>query len=298
MTEHIDPAKQAEEEPQACGFTSSRPNPAAVGVSFRRGGKIYYFDTQGVRLQLGDHVLVDSEKGLDIAEVVRLAHDQSAVGVEGPLKPIVRKATEEDMEHEQRLRQKERKALRICERKIAQHGLPMKLIDADYTFEGRCLVFFFSAEGRVDIRDLVRDLARTFKTRIELRQIGVRDEAKMLGGLGSCGRPLCCQTFLRAFDPVSIKVAKDQGLSLNPSKISGVCDRLMCCLRFEQRMYQEIRTQMPAIGDRVVTASGPGQVVEQHVLAEEVVVQLEDDSRVTVALDELNPKSRGRRRRR
>jgi cell fate regulator YaaT (PSP1 superfamily) len=297
MTEHIEPKKQVE-EPQVCGFGKSKPAAPAVGVSFRSGGKLYSFDTRGIHLQLGDHVLVDSEKGLDIAEVIRLIPDLSTMEHDGPLKPIVRKATEEDMAHEQKLRQQERIALRTCERKVAQHGLPMKLIDADYTFEGRCLVFFFSAEGRVDFRDLVRDLAKTFKTRIELRQIGVRDEAKMLGGLGACGRPLCCQTFLRNFDPVSIKVAKDQGLSLNPAKISGVCDRLMCCLRYEQKMYQEIRAQMPAVGETVSTVEGQGLVLEQQVLAEQVVVQLEDESRVTISVDKLKPRSGGRRRRR
>lgn len=272
--------------------------PVAVGVSFRRGGKVYYFSVQDAELKLGNHVLVSTEKGVDIAEVVKLAYDGAAVESDSPLKPIVRKATDDDMAHERKLRQRERMVLRTCERKIAQHDLPMKLIDADYTFDGRCLVFFFSAEGRVDFRDLVRDLAKTFRTRIELRQIGVRDEAKMLGGLGSCGRPLCCQTFLRNFDPVGIKVAKDQGLSLNPTKISGVCDRLMCCLRYEQKMYQEMRRQMPSVGATVVIPEGEGQVVELHVLSGKVVVQLQDGSRVTVSSDNLNSPTGGKRRRR
>lgn len=275
--------------------------PAAVGVSFRRGGKIYHFDPNGVAASPGEHVLVKTEKGVDIGEVVSLVFDPARIDTDEPLKPVVRKATPEDIEFEDNLRVRERKALRVCERKIAEHELPMKLIDADYTFDCRCLIFFFSAEGRVDFRRLVRDLAKTFRTRIELRQIGVRDEAKMLGGLGSCGRPLCCRTWLRNFTPVGIKIAKDQGLSLNPTKISGVCDRLMCCLHYEHGLYRDMRRELPSEGEPVTVGEHTGRVVEVRVLAQELVVELEDATRVVVAASEINPpppqQQRPRRRR-
>ncbi len=277
----------SQERQDAAELDSSDRRPVAIGVSFRRGGKIYYFEPNTVEVELGDYVLVHTEKGVDIAVVVKLVLDLAEIASEGPLKPVVRKASAADVEYEQQLREREKAAMRTCERKIAEYGLPMKLIDADYTFDRKCLVFFFSSDGRVDFRELVRDLAKVFKTRIELRQIGVRDEAKMLGGLGSCGRPLCCQTFLRGFDPVGIKVAKDQGLSLNPTKISGVCDRLMCCLRYEQELYQELRSQMPSEGELVTTPQGQGEVVELHVLAGEVVVRIDDGTRVTVAASQL-----------
>ncbi len=275
--------------------------PAAVGVSFRRGGKIYHFDPNGVGVSPGEHVLVKTEKGLDIGEVVALVFDSARVEADEALKPVVRKATAEDLEFEDNLRVRERKALRVCERKIAEHDLPMKLIDADYTFDCRCLIFFFSAEGRVDFRQLVRDLAKTFRTRIELRQIGVRDEAKMLGGLGSCGRPLCCRTWLRNFAPVGIKIAKDQGLSLNPTKISGVCDRLMCCLHYEHGLYRDMRRELPSEGETVTLGEHTGRVVEVRVLAQELVVELEDSTRAVVSAADIKPppqqQERPRRRR-
>ena len=283
---------EAEEEPEAP--QDSRPRradglPAAVGVSFRRGGKIYHFEPNGVAASPGEHVLVRTEKGVDIGEVVSLVFDPARIDTDEPLKPVVRKATPEDIEFEDNLRVRERKALRVCERKIAEHELPMKLIDADYTFDCRCLIFFFSAEGRVDFRRLVRDLAKTFRTRIELRQIGVRDEAKMLGGLGSCGRPLCCRTWLRNFTPVGIKIAKDQGLSLNPTKISGVCDRLMCCLHYEHGLYRDMRRELPSEGERVTVGETTGRVIEVRVLAQELVVELEDATRVVVTASDINP---------
>ena len=298
----------AEQEPEAPRDARPRPRradglPAAVGVSFRRGGKIYHFEPNGVAASPGEHVLVRTEKGVDIGEVVSLVFDPARIDTDEPLKPVVRKATAEDLEFEDNLRVRERKALRVCERKIAEHELPMKLIDADYTFDCRCLIFFFSAEGRVDFRRLVRDLAKTFRTRIELRQIGVRDEAKMLGGLGSCGRPLCCRTWLRNFTPVGIKIAKDQGLSLNPTKISGVCDRLMCCLHYEHGLYRDMRRELPYEGEPVTIGENNGRVVEVRVLAQEVVVQLEDATRVVVAASDLKPppqpppQPRARRRR-
>ncbi len=286
----------SQERQDATELDSTDRRPVAIGVSFRRGGKIYYFKPNGVQVVLGDHILVHTEKGVDIAEVVKLVLDLAEIDSEGPLKPVVRKASADDLEYEQGLRERERRAMRACERKIAEYGLPMKLIDADYTFDRRCLVFFFSSDGRVDFRELVRDLAKVFKTRIELRQIGVRDEAKMLGGIGSCGRPLCCQTFLRGFDPVGIKIAKDQGLSLNPTKISGVCDRLMCCLRYEHGLYQELRSEMPAEGEIVTTSQGQGEVVELHVLAGEVVVQIDDGTRVTVPASQIKQQRASRKR--
>lgn len=301
-----EPEEGPEEEPALTGRCRPRRTdglPIAVGVSFRRGGKIYHFDPNGISVAPGEHVLVKTEKGVDIGEVVNLVFDPTRLETDEPLKPVVRKATAEDVEFEDNLRVRERKALRVCERKIAEHELPMKLIDADYTFDCRCLIFFFSAEGRVDFRRLVRDLAKTFRTRIELRQIGVRDEAKMLGGLGACGRPLCCRTWLRNFTPVGIKIAKDQGLSLNPTKISGVCDRLMCCLHYEHGLYRDMRRELPSEGEPVTIGENNGRVVEVRVLAQEVVVQLEDATRVVVAASDLKPppqpppQPRARRRR-
>lgn len=265
--------------------------PAAVGVSFRRSGKVYYFEPTDAKLAPNDYVLVRTDKGVDIAQVVRLVLDPARLQTDTPLKPILRKATHDDLEHEQKLRERERTALHTCEKKIAEHDLPMKLIDADYTFDARCLVFFFSAEGRVDFRTLVKDLARTFRTRIELRQIGVRDEAKMLGGIGSCGRPLCCQAFLRNFEPVGIRIAKDQGLSLNPTKISGVCDRLMCCLRFEHQQYLDVRRQLPSEGETVVTPQGEGRVIAIHVISEEAVIQLDPETVITLPAGSIQRKT-------
>jgi cell fate regulator YaaT (PSP1 superfamily) len=234
----------------------------------------------------GDHVLVDTERGIDIGTVVSICWDEPKVDGEGAMKPVIRRASSKDLAREKALHEEQQEALAICEEKISDHGLPMKLIDADYTLDKNCLVFYFSADGRVDFRGLVRDLAQVFKTRIELRQIGVRDEAKMVGGLGPCGRPLCCQTFLRDFEPVSIRIAKDQGLSLNPTKISGVCDRLMCCLRFEHELYQESRKSLPSEGDRVQTPQGTGEIIEVNVLRRELIVRLGPDKRVCVSADE------------
>jgi len=247
--------------------------PAAIGVSFRRSGRVYYFAPNGLRVRQGDQVLAETEKGVDIGEVVFVKYDLPGVGEERQLKPLLRRATPEDLAREQELRQKEREARRLCEEKIAAHNLPMRLIAADYTFDGQRLVFFFSAEGRVDFRALVRDLAETFKTRIELRQVGVRDQAKMIGGLGPCGRPLCCNAFLRNFDPVGIRVAKDQGLSLNPAKISGICDRLMCCLRFEHETYCELARKLPKAGQTVNTPKGQAVVKHVNLMHERVQVQ-------------------------
>lgn len=250
--------------------------PKAVGVTFRRGGKVYSFAPNGVRANPGDHVLAKTERGVDLGEVVVVKHHLDKEERDKPLKPLVRRATREDLRREERLREREKEAEAVCGQKIAEHSLPMKLIDADYTFDGQRLVFFFSAEGRVDFRALVRDLAETFHCRIELRQIGVRDEAKMVGGLGPCGRPLCCAQWLRTFDPVGIKVAKDQGMPLNPAKISGICDRLMCCLRFEHEVYKELASRLPQTGDEVRSQGRVGTVRAVALLREMVTVQFVD----------------------
>lgn len=252
--------------------------PAAIGVSFRRSGKIYYFAPGGLVVRQGESVLAQTERGLDIGEVVFIKYDKPDLEGEKELKPLLRKATREDLQQEEELQIKEREARKLCSQKIEEHGLPMRLIAADYTFDRQRLVFYFSAESRVDFRDLVRDLAELFHTRIELRQVGVRDQAKMIGGLGPCGRPLCCNAWLRNFDPVSIRVAKDQGLSLNPAKISGICDRLMCCLRYEHGIYKELSARLPRVGQVVHTAQGPAEVKSVVLMHERLTVQYPDGS--------------------
>ncbi|MGC9317674.1 MAG: PSP1 domain-containing protein [Armatimonadota bacterium] len=259
-----------------------------VGVSFRHNPKVYSFASSGHRLSIGDKVLVRTEKGVDIGEVREIKGRIPPEGTE-EFMPVVRKATPDDLEHVAEQERREEQALKICAEKIEEHGLPMKLIDASLSFDNTRLVFFFSADGRVDFRELVRDLAKTFRMRIELRQIGVRDEAKLLGGLGPCGRRLCCKTFMRDFEPVGIRVAKDQGLALNPNKISGLCDRLMCCLLFERDTYLELTEKLPEKGDRVRTAQGAGTVRDVAVLKEQLTVELEGGSEVTVPASEVEP---------
>jgi cell fate regulator YaaT (PSP1 superfamily) len=260
--------------------------PVAVGVSFRAGGKVYHFAPNGVQVSPGDYVLARTERGVDIGEVVYLKYELSPEEAERPLKPLLRRATRDDIRREERLREREKEASAICEQRIAEHKLPMKLVDADYTFDGQRLVFYFSAEGRVDFRALVRDLAEILHCRIELRQIGVRDEAKMIGGLGPCGRPLCCAQWLRTFDPVGIRVAKDQGMPLNPSKISGICDRLMCCLKYEHEVYKELAARLPHVGDEVRSQGRVGRVRDVQLLRERVTVEFVDgESRETVQVD-------------
>jgi len=258
-----------------------------VGVRFQRSGKAYSFASKGLVVHLGDEVLVRTEKGVDLGQVVEIGGRVLEEAAKG-LMPVVRVATEEDLEHSRGQGKKEKSALATCAEKVGEHDLPMKLVDAHLSFDNTRLVFYFSADGRVDFRDLVRDLAKTFRKRIELRQIGVRDEAKLLGGIGPCGRRLCCKTFLRHFEPVGIRVAKDQGLALNPNKISGLCDRLMCCLRFEHKMYQELKASLPSKGDKVNTEGGPGRVTDVHLLKEELVVSLEDGREVRVAASEAD----------
>ena len=239
-------------------------------------------------LQVNDEVIVRTQRGVEWGRVVLLQPQKPGKGrMAGE---VLRAVTAADAEkHADIVDRQEIEELKCCRRLVKEHELPMKLIDADYTFDCRCLIFFFSAEGRVDFRRLVRDLAKTFRTRIELRQIGVRDEAKMLGGLGSCGRPLCCRTWLRNFTPVGIKIAKDQGLSLNPTKISGVCDRLMCCLHYEHGLYRDMRRELPSEGERVTVGETTGRVIEVRVLAQELVVELEDATRAVVSALDINP---------
>jgi cell fate regulator YaaT (PSP1 superfamily) len=259
-----------------------------VGVRFKRGSKIYDFSPNGLNnLQPGDEVIVQTSRGREMGRVVIGPHEVPDDKIVGELKPVERLATSLDRLQAQRFRRREAKALEKCREKVAEHGLPMKVVSAEYNFDGTRLVFAFTAEKRVDFRALVRDLAHTFRARIELRQIGVRDETKLCGGLGSCGRELCCRSWLAEFSPVSIKMAKHQGLPLSPMEISGVCGRLLCCLAFEDPLYVEARARLPKVGAQVTTEQGPGKVVGVNVLAETVNVRLESDEVVEVAAAEL-----------
>ena len=244
-----------------------------VGIQLQKNGKIYYYDTNGMAIKTGDYVIADTVRGLDLGEVVvgtRDIEDEAAKA----LKKIVRIATAQDIQHCTDNRNKEKEAYQICQKKIAEHQLDMKLVSVEYAFDSSKILFYFTANGRVDFRSLVKDLASVFKMRIELRQIGVRDEARMLGGLGACGRPICCGTFLEEFQPVSIKMAKEQNLSLNPTKISGVCGRLMCCLKYEQDHYEQTRKKMPRVGREVSTPDGTGTVTELNIVKETVRVRI------------------------
>ena len=245
-----------------------------VGVQFEKNGKCYYFDTNGLDPIPGHYVVCDTSRGMDLGEVVVSAREIDTQGDEDTFRKLMRIATEQDIQRSMGNRQKEREAFEICQKKIGEHKLEMKLVSVEYSFDGSKILFYFTANGRVDFRSLVKDLASVFKMRIELRQIGVRDEAKMLGGLGPCGRPICCGSFLEQFQPVSIKMAKEQNLSLNPTKISGVCGRLMCCLKYEQDYYEQTRKKMPRIGRTVVTPDGAGCVTELNILKETVMVRM------------------------
>ena len=245
-----------------------------VGVRFRQVGKIYFFAPGKYSVETGQHVIVETARGVEYGQVVLGEREVEDTAVIQPLKAIIRVATPEDDERELKNREKEKEAFKICLEKIAKHNLDMKLIKAEYTFDNNKVLFYFTADGRIDFRELVKDLAAVFKTRIELRQIGVRDETKILGGIGSCGRPLCCATFLPEFNPVSIKMAKEQNLSLNPTKISGVCGRLMCCLNYEQSTYEDIRKRMPKVGSIVKTSEGTGEVFSNNIVKESVKVKL------------------------
>ena len=246
-----------------------------IGVRFKSGGKQYYFDPAGLEVQPGQGVIVETSRGLEYGECVQGNTQVEEETVVQPLRPLVRIATEEDEKTVEKNREKEAKAFQICQEKIAAHGLEMKLVEAEYSFEGNKVLFFFTAEGRVDFRALVKDLASTIHARIELRQIGVRDEAKMLGGLGICGRPFCCAQFLDEFQPVSIKMAKTQNLSLNPTKISGTCGRLMCCLKYEQEAYEDLVKHTPKQESFVETPDGAGTVSSVNLLRQQVQVRLD-----------------------
>ena len=253
-----------------------------IGVRFRRAGKVYYFDPAGLQIEKGEHVIVETARGVEYGEVVLPIRDVTDDSVIQPLKPVLRKATKEDDEQGRRNKEKEKEAYQICLEKIKKRGLEMKLIEAEYTFDNNKVLFYFTADGRIDFRELVKDLAAVFKTRIELRQIGVRDETKIMGGIGICGRELCCNTFLPEFIPVSIRMAKEQNLSLNPTKISGVCGRLMCCLKNEQETYEYLNSRLPDIGDEVRTNDGlKGEVSSVSVLRQlvKVLITLDNDEK-------------------
>ena len=247
---------------------------SVIGVRFKEVGKVYYFDPNGLELKVGDNVIVETSRGVECGKVALANRELSDDKVTVPLKKLIRKATEEDLKTVEENRKKEKKAFAICEQKIAQHKLQMKLVNVEYTFDNNKILFYFTADGRVDFRDLVKDLAYVFRTRIELRQIGVRDEAKMLGGLGICGRPFCCNTFLGEFQPVSIKMAKEQGMSLNPVKISGTCGILMCCLKYEQDVYSKLLKSTPKIGAIVDTPDGKGNVIDVNLITGILTVSL------------------------
>lgn len=254
-----------------------------IGVRFRTAGKIYFFDPAKFPIKRGDHVIVETARGVEYGTVVgdpRMVEDDKVVQ---PLKPVLRIATKRDDEQEANNKLKEKDAFKICLEKIKKHNLEMKLIDAEYTFDNNKVLFYFTADGRIDFRELVKDLASVFKTRIELRQIGVRDETKILGGIGICGRPLCCHSHLSEFVPVSIKMAKEQNLSLNPTKISGVCGRLMCCLKHEEETYEYLNKTLPNVGDFVTTEDGlKGEVHSVNVLRQlvKVIVQIDDEKEI------------------
>ncbi len=245
-----------------------------VGIQLQNNGKIYYFDSNQLLVKPGDYVIADTVRGIDIGEVVIGIREVDESNAVNPVKKLIRIATEQDIRQSSENRIKEKEAYEICQRKIAEHQLDMKLVSVEYAFDNSKILFYFTANGRVDFRSLVKDLASVFKMRIELRQIGVRDEAKMLGGLGPCGRQICCGTFLSEFQPVSIKMAKEQNLSLNPTKISGVCGRLMCCLKYEQDHYEQTRKRMPKVGREVNTPDGTGIVSDLNVVKETVSVRI------------------------
>lgn len=272
-----------------------------IGVRFRNVGKIYYFSPKDLEIHTGDHVIVETARGVEYGHVVLAPRDVEDEKVIQPLKEVIRIANPQDDKKEEINRKKEKEAFQVCLKKIREHSLEMKLIDVEYTFDNNKILFYFTADGRIDFRELVKDLAAIFKTRIELRQIGVRDETKILGGIGICGRPLCCHTYLSEFVPVSIKMAKEQNLSLNPTKISGVCGRLMCCLKNEEETYEELNRKLPNTGDRVTTPEGlKGEVQSVNVLRQlvKVIVDVEDEKEIReYQASELKFKSRQKKER-
>ena len=267
-----------------------------IGVRFRNVGKIYYFSPKNLEIKSGDHVIVETARGVEYGNVVLPPRDVEDEKVVQPLKEVIRIANAQDDKKEESNRKREKEAYQICLKKIKEHGLEMKLIDVEYTFDNNKVLFYFTADGRIDFRELVKDLAAIFKTRIELRQIGVRDETKILGGIGICGSALCCHTYLSEFAPVSIKMAKEQNLSLNPTKISGVCGRLMCCLKNEEETYEELNRKLPVVGDRVNTPDGlRGEVQSVNVLRQlvKVIVDVDDEKEIReYAVEDLKFKPR------
>jgi len=251
-----------------------------IGVRFKEAGKIYYFDPAGTEILLNDYVIVETVRGIEFGKVVIANRKVSKSDVVLPLKKVIRLATEEDKVTVLKNKEMAKEAFDICEEKIVEHKLEMNLVDVEYTLDRNKVIFYFTADGRIDFRNLVKDLAATFKTRIELRQIGVRDEAKMLGGIGPCGRMLCCSTFLGDFEPVSIKMAKDQNLSLNPTKISGLCGRLMCCLKYENDDYEQAKQELPDIGESLETPLGRGEIVGLNILERIIHIKLKREERV------------------
>ena len=247
-----------------------------IGVRFKQVGKIYYFDPVDIEFEQGEYVIVETARGVECGEVATKNREENDENIVHPLKKVIRKATEDDLKKLEQNKIKEKEALKTCESLVMQHRLDMKLVDVEYTFDNSKIMFYFTADGRVDFRALVKDLASVFRTRIELRQIGVRDEAKMLGGLGVCGKPFCCSSFLGEFQPVSIKMAKEQGLSLSPVKISGTCGRLMCCLKYEQEAYTDLLKRTPKVGAIVKTPLGKGVVVENNLLTQTLKVKMDN----------------------
>jgi cell fate regulator YaaT (PSP1 superfamily) len=275
--------------------------PKAVGISFRPGGKVYLYDPEGLPLVPGDEVVVPAAKGVGFGRVITPIREVTEEELEEPLKKVMRRATIRDQERQRENMEKKERAYRVARKLIQKHSLPMKLVGVDYVFDGSSVVFYFTAEGRVDFRELVKDIASELKARIELKQVGVRDEAKMVGGLGPCGRDLCCSLFLSDFNPVSIKMAKEQDLPLNPAKISGICGRLMCCLKYEVEAYEEFNRTAPSLWSVLETEEGEGTVVGYQVPKREIVVELEGGRKIEIPLDELGPrqdKGKGRSRRR
>ena len=253
-----------------------------IGIRFKKAGKIYYFNPNGVTTEFGDKVIVETVRGIEIGIVEVPSKELKEESFAMKLKPVVRKATQEDLDRYEENKKKEKEAEDIFIKKSAKHNLEMNLVDTEYTFDRSTLIFYFTADGRIDFRELVKELAAIFRTRIELRQIGVRDEAKTMGGIGCCGRPLCCSTWLGDFQSVSIKMAKDQNLSLNPTKISGICGRLFCCLNYEHQVYEGILREMPNVGSIVQTPDGKGKVLETKTILEEVKVQVENKKADTI----------------
>lgn len=252
--------------------------PKVVDICFRQAGPIYQSDTGGLDLKVGKTVVVRTERGLLLAHVISEPRQVNDEELKQPLSSVVREATQKDLDKREGLRKKEKKALKKCSELVTRHKLPMKPITAEYTLDGKNVTIFFSAEGRVDFRAVLRSLRAKLKTRVELRQVGVRDAAKLIGGLGKCGRPLCCTTHIRNFDSISLKMAREQDLPLNPSKISGICDRLLCCLKYEYEQYLDVKARLPSVGESVSTPQGRGKVTEINVPREKVTVQLESEA--------------------